>query len=232
MTDATGRGGVDGKGVARGLDVEVTGQALAAEDEPVWTARGEEAGRILEGGKARGSMDGQLNCVLEANVIFLSGVNTSCSRLIDLMSELGEACPSISVSSRLALAADNLLSTDKGTDLNGCFSRLGLFFCGELFLLDKLVELALLLSLLFGRTDALGRGALGGQVRHSSGEERSRSGVWVRRARMAGHVSGMVRMGSPWLTHSNEGTGDGEREEEDVGRVALMLLEDGDGRVF
>ena len=34
---------------------------------------------------------------------------------------------------------------------------------------------------------------------------------------MAGHVSGMVRMGSPWLTHSKEGTGDGEREEDDVG---------------
>ena len=50
---------------------------------------------------------------------------------------------------------------------------------------------------------------------------------------MAGQVSGMVRIGSPWLTHSNEGTGDGEREEDDVGRVALMLLiEDGDGRVF
>jgi len=90
---------------------------------------------------------------------------------------LGKACPSISVSSRLALAADNLLSTNKGTDLNGCFSRLGLFFCGELFLLDKLVPFELLLSLLLGRTDALGSGALGGQVRHSSGEERSRSGV-------------------------------------------------------
>ena len=182
MTEATGRGGVDGKGKAKGLDVELTGQALDAEDEPVWTARGDEAGRKVEGGgrtagKARGSMEGQLNCVLEANVIFLSGVNTSCSRFIDLMSELGEACPSIRVSSRLALAADNLLSTEKGTDLCGCFSRLGLFFCGEFFLLDKLVELALLLSLLFGRTDALGRGALGGQVRHSSGEDRSRSGV-------------------------------------------------------
>jgi len=112
-----------------------------------------------------------------------------------------------------------------------CFSRLGLFFCGEFFLLDKLVEFApCLLSLWFGRTDARGRGALGGQVRHSSGEERSRSGVYVRRARMAGHVAGIVRIGSPWLTHSREGTGDGEREEDEVGRVAL--LEEGDGRVF
>ena len=48
---------------------------------------------------------------------------------------------------------------------------------------------------------------------------------------MAGQVSGTVRIGSPWLTHSSEGTGDGEREEGDVGRVAL-LLKDGDGRVF
>ena len=182
VTDATGRGGVDGRGKAKGLDVEFMGQALATEDEPVWTARGDEAGRKLEaggrtGGKVRGSIEGQLNCVLEANVIFLSGVNTSCSRVIAFKSEFGEACPSVSVSSMLTLAADNLLSTEKGTDLSGCFSMLGLFFCGELFLLDKLVELALLLSLLFGRTDARGRGALGGQVRQSSGEDRSRSGV-------------------------------------------------------
>ena len=47
---------------------------------------------------------------------------------------------------------------------------------------------------------------------------------------MAGHVSGIVRIGSPWLTHSREGTGDGEREEDEVGRVAL--LDEGDGRVF
>ena len=47
---------------------------------------------------------------------------------------------------------------------------------------------------------------------------------------MAGQVSGMVRIGSPWLTHSSEGTGEGEREEEEVGRVAT--LEDGEGRVF
>jgi len=47
---------------------------------------------------------------------------------------------------------------------------------------------------------------------------------------MAGHVAGTVRIGSPWLTHSREGTGDGEREEDDVGRVAL--LEDEDGSVF
>lgn len=182
MTDATGRGGVDGKVKAKGLDVELMGQAFTTEDEPVWTARGDEADRQFEvgaGGKERGSIEGQPNWGLEANVIFLSGVNTSCSRFTDCKSELGKACPSISVSSRLDLAADNLLSTDQGTDLRGCFSRLGLFFCGEFFLLGKLVEFALLLSLLFllGRTDALGRGALGGQVRHSSGEERWRSGV-------------------------------------------------------
>ena len=47
---------------------------------------------------------------------------------------------------------------------------------------------------------------------------------------MAGQVSGIVRIGSPWLTHSREGTGDGEREEDEVGRVAL--LEEGDGTVF
>ena len=92
------------------------------------------------------------------------------------------------------------------------------------------MELEFLLSVLFGRTVALGRGAVGGQVRHSSGDERSRSGVYARRAWMAGHVSGIVRIGSPWLTHSSEGTGEGEREEEEVGRVAT--LEDGEGRVF
>ena len=180
MTDATGLGGVDGKGKAKGLEVELTGQAFAAEDEPVLTARGEEAGRQLEG-VAGGKVRGSINWVFEANVIFLSGVDTSCSRFIDFLSEFGESCPShISVSSRLALAADNLLSTEIGTaDLGGCcFSRLGLFFCGELFLLDKLVEFApCLFSLWFGRTDARGIGALGGHVRHSSGEERSRSGV-------------------------------------------------------
>ena len=179
MTDATGRGGVDGKGKAKGLEVELTGQAFAAEDEPVLTARGEEAGRQLEG-VAGGKVRGSINWVFEANVIFLSGVDTSCSRFVDFMSELGKSCPSyIRLSSRLALAADNLLSTEKGTpDLrDGCFSRLGLLFCGELFLLDKLVEFEPFLSLLFGRTDARGRGALGGHVRHSSGEERSRSGV-------------------------------------------------------
>jgi len=35
VTDATGRGGVDGKGKAKGLDVELMGQAFATEDEPV-----------------------------------------------------------------------------------------------------------------------------------------------------------------------------------------------------
>ena len=120
-------------------------------------------------------MEGQLGWAFEANVIFLSGVvNTSSSRGIDLMSKLGDNFPSITVSSRFPLAPDNLLSAGKGIDLG--FSVQGLFFCGELFLLDK-VELALLLSLLFGRTDARGRGALGGQVRQRSGEERSRSGV-------------------------------------------------------
>ena len=115
-------------------------------------------------------MEGQLGWAFEANVIFLSGVvNTSSSRGIDLMSKLGDNFPSISVSSRFPLAPDNLLSAGKGIDLG--FSVQGLFF-----LLDK-VELALLLSLLFGRTDARGRGALGGQVRQRSGEERSRSGV-------------------------------------------------------
>ena len=120
-------------------------------------------------------MEGQLGWAFEANVIFLSGVvNTSSSRGIDLMSKLGDNFPSITVSSRFPLPPDNLLSAGKGIDLG--FSVQGLFFCGELFLLDK-VELALLLSLLFGRTDARGRGALGGQVRQRSGEERSRSGV-------------------------------------------------------
>ena len=115
-------------------------------------------------------MEGQLGWAFEANVIFLSGVvNTSSSRGIALLSTLGDNFPSISVSSRFPLAPDNLLSAGKGIDLG--FSVQGLFF-----LLDK-VELALLLSLLFGRTDARGRGALGGQVRQRSGEERSRSGV-------------------------------------------------------
>ena len=115
-------------------------------------------------------MEGQLGWAFEANVIFLSGVvNTSSSRGIGLMSKLGDNFPSVSVSSRFPLAPDNLLSAGKGIDL-------GFSVQGELFLLDK-VELALLLSLLFGRTDARGRGALGGQVRQRSGEERSRSGV-------------------------------------------------------
>ena len=118
-------------------------------------------------------MEGQLGWAFEANVIFLSGVvNTSSSRGIALLSTLGDNFPSKSVSSRFPpLAPDKLLSAGKGIDLRGCFSVQGLFF-----LLDK-VELALLLSLLFGRTDARGRGALGGQVRQRSGEERSRSGV-------------------------------------------------------
>jgi len=36
---------------------------------------------------------------------------------------------------------------------------------------------------------------------------------------MAGQVSGTVRMASPCVTHSREGTGEGEREEEEVGRA-------------
>jgi len=48
VTDATGRGGVDGKGKAKGLEVELMEPAFATEGEPEWTERGDEAGRQLE----------------------------------------------------------------------------------------------------------------------------------------------------------------------------------------
>jgi len=37
VTDATGRGGVDGKGKAKGLEVELMEATFATEGEPVWT---------------------------------------------------------------------------------------------------------------------------------------------------------------------------------------------------